>query len=167
LLRELALGARVLRGNAWLAAVAKEPMPWVLTGRSDRVARAEIAKLLHFPADLDPLGFVPLDVAEDRLPMLVVGGLGVPLKALPQVISVASWVAPLGIITAHHGARLSETVRRVFAKGVGARGYAPVRFLPRRRGMGHQSFWRDVVDSVQIGAGKHDLLAELRIIAAP
>lgn len=167
LLRELALGGRLLRGDKWLAAVAKESMPWAPRGRLLRVSRAEIGNHLHFPAGLEPLGFVPPDVAEDRQPMLVVGGLGVPLKALPQVISVASWVAPLGILTAHRGARLSERVRRVFAKGIGTRGYAPVHFLPQMRGVGHHRFWRDVVDRVQIGAGKCDLLAELRIIAAP
>lgn len=167
LLRELALGGRVLRGDAWLTAVAKEPMPWILTGRSDRIARADIGKLLHFPGGLDPLGFVPRDVAEDRLPMLVVGGLGVPLKVLSKVVSVASWVAPLGLLTAHRGARLSERVRRVFAKGIGARGYAPVHFLPRMRGESHRRFWRDVADAVQMGAALRDLLAELRAISAP
>ncbi|MBW7932454.1 MAG: hypothetical protein H3C62_02335 [Gemmatimonadaceae bacterium] len=164
LLREVARGSRLYRGDAWLEAAAREPMPWVLRGRADRLARADIGHMLHFGAGLEPLGYVPRDLAEDSLPTLVIGGLGVPLNALPKVVKAAAWVAPLCLITSHRGARLTERVRRLVAKGIGSRGYSPVQFLPRFRGENHRRFWREVVDAVDMGSALRDLLLELRVL---
>lgn len=166
LMRQMALGDRLLRGTAWLQAVAKEPMPWVRGGRPERVARADIGNLLRFPEGIEPLGYIPQEVSDRNLPTLVVGGLGCEIKALAKVASVAAWVAPLGILTPYRGARNAEKVRRVVAKNLRTKEYSPVIFLPRGRGEPHRRFWLEVSESVQMGAGLRDLLAQLRALGA-